>query len=64
MSREPITRYRPERTRSGGGYAEGLDAGAAETIWGRVEVHREEVIVTDVDVREDVRVGDVLVIEE
>ena len=65
-AKEPITKYRPTRTRSGGGYAETL--GSSTTIWGRFfprkPPHQEEVLVGDVDINEDVEVGDILIVEE
>ncbi len=59
----PMTRLRPIRTSDGaGGVTTSYDAGAI--IWGNVEVNANEVTVSNVDVIEDVQVGDEIEISE
>lgn len=61
MPKEPLTKYRPMRTDDNkGGYTETL--GTAATIYGTVTVHNSNVYVDGVDIHEDVKVGDVIVV--
>jgi hypothetical protein len=63
MLKQPISRYRPTRspTAAGGGSVESY--GAPSTIYGTVEIHKAETKL-DYDHQEDVKVRDVLGINE
>jgi len=58
-----MLRFRPRKTSDGhGGYAVTLYNEVV--IYGRLEVHKDLVLITDVDINEDVLVGDVLEVDE
>ena len=60
--KRPYKRYRPVETSDGeGGFT--VTLGSHELIWGSLTVHEEETRV-HVDAREDVKVGDIIAIEE
>lgn len=63
LTREAVEHYRPVRTTDAeGGYTEAL--GAATIIYGEVIIHNGQVTLDGVDIYEDIRVGDIIVVKE
>lgn len=62
MPREPLQLYRPARVSDGeGGFTEALPTTPA-IIFGSTEIFKGELVIEDVDIHEDVKIGDQIVV--
>ena len=65
MGLMPVTRYRPIKVSDGeGGSTETLADEGSLTLWAELSFHDDQVLLTNVDRNEDIRVGDIISVVE
>ena len=62
MAVDAYDKYRPKKTSDGRGGSH-IVLGVATTIWGTMVVHDSETLLI-VDIREDVKIGDIIEVQE